>query len=51
MCRGGNPPARGRRMVRRKAGRCMELSLSEGAIELARERGGVMALDFIPPIS
>lgn len=29
----------------------MEISLSPEAIQLARERGGVMALDFIPPLT
>jgi hypothetical protein len=29
----------------------MNLSLSDGALELARKRGGVMALDFIPPLT
>jgi hypothetical protein len=29
----------------------MELSLTPEALELARRRGGVMAIDFIPPVS
>ena len=29
----------------------MELSLSPEAIALAQRRGGVMALDFIPPLT
>jgi hypothetical protein len=29
----------------------MELSLTPDALELARRRGGVMAIDFIPPVS
>jgi hypothetical protein len=29
----------------------MELSLTEEAVALARERGRVMALDFIPPLT
>jgi hypothetical protein len=29
----------------------MDLSLTQNAVDLARERGRVMALDFIPPLS
>ena len=29
----------------------MELSLSDAAIERVRRKGGVMALDFIPPLA
>jgi len=29
----------------------MQISVTPEAIELARERGGVMALDFIPPLT
>lgn len=29
----------------------MQLTLSEDAIEQVRRKGGVMALDFIPPIA
>lgn len=29
----------------------MELNLTDEAVELARRRGGVIAVDFIPPIS
>jgi len=29
----------------------MNISISDEALELARERGGVMALDFIPPLT
>lgn len=29
----------------------MNISITEAAEELARKRGGVMALDFIPPVS
>jgi len=29
----------------------MIISLSEDALALARERGGIMALDFIPPLT
>lgn len=29
----------------------MKISMSEAAVELARARGGVMALDYIPPIA
>jgi hypothetical protein len=29
----------------------MQISLSPEAIELAQRRGGVMALDFIPPLT
>ncbi len=28
----------------------MKISLSDEAVHLARRRGGVMALDYIPPI-
>ena len=28
----------------------MDVSFTEGAIELVRARGGVVALDFIPPL-
>lgn len=28
----------------------MEIVFSDDAVELVRSRGGVMALDFIPPI-
>ena len=28
----------------------MEITLTPEAVELAQRRGGVMALDFIPPI-
>ena len=28
----------------------MEIELTEAAVDLARRRGGVLALDFIPPI-
>ena len=28
----------------------MKISLSDKAVHLARQRGGVMALDYIPPI-
>ena len=28
----------------------MELRLTEDALELIRERGGRMALDFLPPV-
>ena len=29
----------------------MQISLTSDAVELARDRGGVMALDFIPPLT
>jgi hypothetical protein len=29
----------------------MDISLAPDALELARERGGVLAIDFIPPIA
>ena len=29
----------------------MQLGLTPEAVELAQERGGVMALDFIPPLT
>ena len=29
----------------------MDLSLTQDAVDLARERGSVMAIDFIPPVS
>ncbi len=29
----------------------MQISVTPAVIELARERGGVMALDFIPPLT
>ena len=29
----------------------MDISLTPEALDLARERGGVMALDFIPPLT
>ncbi len=29
----------------------MQISLSPEAVQLARERGGKMALDFIPPLA
>lgn len=29
----------------------MEISLTTEAVELAQSRGGVMALDFIPPLA
>ncbi len=29
----------------------MDLSVTDGALDLIRRRGGVAALDFIPPIS
>ena len=29
----------------------MYISMTPEAMELARERGGVMALDFIPPLA
>jgi hypothetical protein len=29
----------------------MQISLTPEAVELARSRGGVMALDFIPPLT
>ena len=29
----------------------MNISLSDDALALVRERGGVMALDFIPPLT
>jgi len=29
----------------------MNISLSDDALALARERGGIMALDFIPPLT
>ena len=29
----------------------MQLSLTTEALELARKKGGVVALDFIPPLS
>lgn len=32
-------------------GRQMQLSLTPEALELARKRGGAMALDFIPPLT
>ncbi len=28
----------------------MRITFTERAVELARERGGVVALDFIPPL-
>jgi hypothetical protein len=35
---------------RLSAGGTMRITLTERAVELARERGGVVALDFIPPL-
>jgi hypothetical protein len=29
----------------------MNISISDEAMELVRERGGMMALDFIPPLT
>jgi hypothetical protein len=29
----------------------MDLAVSEAALSLARKKGGVMAIDFIPPIA
>jgi hypothetical protein len=29
----------------------MDIAVTEAALELARKRGGVMAVDFIPPIA
>jgi hypothetical protein len=29
----------------------MDIAVTEEALELARKRGGVMAVDFIPPIA
>lgn len=29
----------------------MQISLTAEAVELARKKGGTMALDFIPPLS
>lgn len=29
----------------------MQIAITPDALELARERGGVMALDFIPPLT
>lgn len=29
----------------------MQLSVTPEAVELARQRGGVLALDFIPPLT
>lgn len=29
----------------------MQISLTPEAVQLARDRGGVMALDFIPPLT
>ena len=29
----------------------MQISLTPDALQLARNRGGVMALDFIPPLT
>ena len=29
----------------------MNISLTDEALALARERGGIMALDFIPPLA
>lgn len=29
----------------------MQISLTPAAMELARERGGMVALDFIPPLT
>jgi hypothetical protein len=34
-----------------EAGETMQLTLTDEAIEQVRRKGGVMALDFIPPIA
>ena len=37
-------------MVRRRR-RLVNIALTPNALDLARSRGGVMALDFIPPLT
>ena len=32
-------------------GNCMHLDVTPEAVNLVRKKGGIMAIDFIPPIS